>query len=229
MLRITTSSFLETALWFWETPTWLGQSDFLFSDSKTEMMVTGAEKSCFWVILGSALCRDCPPAHIHHHRSWQALLLALQNLDILFPFWFSELPLISLRNFLVWLSWPELTSVARNQRILADTELLIEYPFFKVIYLWFLWVFVAVSKLLSGCDEEGLLCYGTTSTRQGSAAAARGPYSLGLAAVAHELSYGIFLDQGLNPCSLHWQADSLPLDHQGSHWHRTLFWSVVGL
>ena len=27
---------------------------------------------------------------------------------------------------------------------------------------------------------------------------------------------GIFPDQGSNPCLLHWQADSLPLDHQGS-------------
>ena len=27
---------------------------------------------------------------------------------------------------------------------------------------------------------------------------------------------GIFLDQGLNPCLLHWQVDSLPLSHQGS-------------
>ena len=27
---------------------------------------------------------------------------------------------------------------------------------------------------------------------------------------------GIFPDQGLNPCPLHWQADSLPLSHQGS-------------
>ena len=26
---------------------------------------------------------------------------------------------------------------------------------------------------------------------------------------------GIFLDQGSNPCILHWQADSLPLSHQG--------------
>ena len=26
---------------------------------------------------------------------------------------------------------------------------------------------------------------------------------------------GIFLDQGLNPRLLHWQADSLPLNHQG--------------
>ena len=38
--------------------------------------------------------------------------------------------------------------------------------------------------------------------------------------VAHGLScsaaHGIFLDQGWNPCPLHWQADSQPLDHQGS-------------
>ena len=27
---------------------------------------------------------------------------------------------------------------------------------------------------------------------------------------------GIFPDQGLNPCPLHWQADSLPLSYQGS-------------
>ena len=27
---------------------------------------------------------------------------------------------------------------------------------------------------------------------------------------------GIILDQGWNPCPLHWRADSLPLSHQGS-------------
>ena len=27
---------------------------------------------------------------------------------------------------------------------------------------------------------------------------------------------GIFLDQGSNPCLLHWQVDSLPLSHQES-------------
>ena len=27
---------------------------------------------------------------------------------------------------------------------------------------------------------------------------------------------GIFLDQGLNPCPLHWQVDSYPLEHQES-------------
>ena len=38
--------------------------------------------------------------------------------------------------------------------------------------------------------------------------------------VAHRLScsaaYGILPDQGLNPCLLHWQVDSLPLSHERS-------------
>ena len=32
----------------------------------------------------------------------------------------------------------------------------------------------------------------------------------------HFLLQGIFPTQGLNLCLLHWQADSLPLSHQGS-------------
>ena len=32
----------------------------------------------------------------------------------------------------------------------------------------------------------------------------------------HFLLQGIFLTQGSNPRLLHWQADSLPLSHQGS-------------
>ena len=42
---------------------------------------------------------------------------------------------------------------------------------------------------------------------------------MGSIVVAHRLSCcvacGIFLDQGLNLCPLHWQADSYPLRHQG--------------
>ena len=49
-------------------------------------------------------------------------------------------------------------------------------------------------------------------------AQALGP--VGSVVVAHGLSCsltsGIFLDQGLNPFLLHWQADSSPLSHQGS-------------
>ena len=33
---------------------------------------------------------------------------------------------------------------------------------------------------------------------------------------------GIFLDQGLNPYFQHWQADSLPLSHQGSPGRRSV-------
>ena len=50
-----------------------------------------------------------------------------------------------------------------------------------------------------------------------------GAWALGArapAVVAHRPSCsaacGIFLDQGPNPCPLHWQADSQPLCHQGS-------------
>ena len=47
-----------------------------------------------------------------------------------------------------------------------------------------------------------------------------GLQSTGLVVVVHELScsmaYGIFLDQGLNSCLLHWQVDLQPLDHQRS-------------
>ena len=44
---------------------------------------------------------------------------------------------------------------------------------------------------------------------------------------AHRLSCstacGTFLDQGLNPCLLHWQVDSLPLSHHGSPRNIPLF------
>ena len=36
----------------------------------------------------------------------------------------------------------------------------------------------------------------------------------------------VFPDQGLNPCLLHWQADSLPLSHQGSPL-RNIFQNLV--
>ena len=48
---------------------------------------------------------------------------------------------------------------------------------------------------------------------------ASGLQSTGLE-IVHGLSCskvcGILLDQGLNPCLLHWQANSLPLSQQGS-------------
>ena len=35
---------------------------------------------------------------------------------------------------------------------------------------------------------------------------------------------GIFLEHGLNPCPLHWQADSCALHHQGSPMYCFIFW-----
>ena len=53
-----------------------------------------------------------------------------------------------------------------------------------------------------------LLLRSTGSRRAGSAIVAHGP--------SCSTGRGIFPDQGSNPCSLHWQADSQPLRHQGS-------------
>ena len=48
----------------------------------------------------------------------------------------------------------------------------------------------------------------TGSRRAGSVIVAHGP--------SCSAACGILLDQGSNPCPLHWQADSQPLRHQGS-------------
>ena len=53
-----------------------------------------------------------------------------------------------------------------------------------------------------------LLLRSTGSRCAGSAIVAHGP--------SRSAACGIFLDQGSNPCPLHWQADSQPLRHQGS-------------
>ena len=53
-----------------------------------------------------------------------------------------------------------------------------------------------------------LLLRSTSSRCASSVIVAHGP--------SCSVACGIFPDQGLNPCPLHWQADSQPLRHQGS-------------
>ena len=65
-------------------------------------------------------------------------------------------------------------------------------------------LFIAVCRLLS----RPLLLRSTGSRHAGSVVVAHGP--------SCSAACGIFPDQGLNPCPLHWQADSQPLRHQGS-------------
>ena len=94
--------------------------------------------------------------------------------------------------------------------------------FYLFIYLWLCWVFVSVRGLslvvASGGHSSSrcaglslswpLLLRNTGSRRAGSVIVAHGP--------SCSAACGIFPDQGLNPCPLHWQADSQPLRHQGS-------------
>ena len=96
------------------------------------------------------------------------------------------------------------------------------FSFFKFIYLWLCWVFVSVRGLSLVAASGGhsssrcvglslsrpLLLQSTGSRRAGSVVVAHGP--------SGSTACGIFPDQGLNPCPLHWQADSQPLRHQGS-------------
>ena len=85
--------------------------------------------------------------------------------------------------------------------------------------------FIAVRGLLiavaSLAVEHGLQAHGLRQLQHlGSVVVARGLQSAGSVVVVHGLSCSvaceIFLDQGSNPCPLHWQADSQPLCHQGS-------------
>ena len=78
-------------------------------------------------------------------------------------------------------------------------------------------LFAAVRRLLTAVAslvaEHGLQARGLQQLwHTGSVVVARGLQSTGSVVVVHRLSCsmacGIFPDQGLNPCPLHWQADS---------------------
>ena len=96
------------------------------------------------------------------------------------------------------------------------------YLFIYLYFLWLCWVFVSVrglSPVAASGGHSSSRCAGlslsrplslrsTGSRRAGSVIVAHGP--------SCSTACGIFPDQGLNPCPLHWQADSQPLRHQGS-------------
>ena len=82
------------------------------------------------------------------------------------------------------------------------------------MYVWLPWVFAA-ARCFSGCRSRGYPGGGVPSSMRSLSLR-----STGSVVVAHGLScpvvLGIFPAQGWNLCLLHWQADSLPLSHQGS-------------
>ena len=100
------------------------------------------------------------------------------------------------------------------------------------IYLWLCWVFVSVRGLSlvvasKGHSSSSLWCVGLSLSRP-LLLRSTGPRCTGSVIVAHgpscSAACGIFPDRGLNPCPLHWQADSQPLRHQGSLINCFLFW-----
>ena len=96
------------------------------------------------------------------------------------------------------------------------------FKFYLFIYFWLRWVFVSAqgpspvaasgghssSRCAGLSPSRPLLLQSTGSRRAGSVIVAHGP--------SCSTACGIFPDHGLNPCPLHWQADSPPLRHQGS-------------
>ena len=93
---------------------------------------------------------------------------------------------------------------------------------YLLIYWWLCWVFVSVRGLSSVAASGGhssLRCTGLSLSRP-LLLRSTGSRRAGSVTVAHRPSRsaarGILPDQGLNPCPLHWQADSQPLRHQGS-------------
>ena len=91
-----------------------------------------------------------------------------------------------------------------------------------LFYFWLCWVFVSVqglSPLTASGGHSSSWCAGL-SLSWPLLLRSTGSRRAGSVVVAHGLScsaaYGIFPDQGSNPCPLHWQADSQPLRHQGT-------------
>ena len=106
------------------------------------------------------------------------------------------------------------------------------------IYFWLPWVFVAVRAFLWLWQVGAALCCSAWASHWSclSCCWAWGP---GCVVAARRLSSwapgltsfvarGIFPDQGLMPCALHWQLDSCPPCHQGSPQNAFILTSLPG-
>ena len=95
------------------------------------------------------------------------------------------------------------------------------YNFIHFIYFWLCWIFVAAQAFLQLWQAGATLqlqCAGSRACGLSSSSSWALEH-MGSVVVAHGPSCseacGTFQDQGQNLCLLHWQADSLPLNHQG--------------
>ena len=89
-----------------------------------------------------------------------------------------------------------------------------------IIYFWLCWVFVAVQGLSLVAESGGssLVAVCRLLIMVASRRRAQAVEHAGFRSCVHRpscpVARGVFLDEGLNPCPLHKQVDSEPLDHQ---------------
>ena len=111
------------------------------------------------------------------------------------------------------------------QRIWESVGLL-HFLYFKdlFIYLWLCWVFVPLWRLSLIVASGVTLPCGEWASHHGGCSCCRARALGTWASVAVvqglccSITCGIFLDQGLNLCPLHYKADSLPLDNLEAQW-----------
>ena len=90
-------------------------------------------------------------------------------------------------------------------------------------------------QAFSRCGEQGLLSSCHTWASRCSGFSCRRAWALKLQVsscvpwFSCPSAHGIFPEQRANPCLLCWQADSQPLDHQGSPVYRLTFYPVAFL
>ena len=101
--------------------------------------------------------------------------------------------------------------------------------YFKNIYFWLCWVFVAALAFLwlwlvgvalllrcTGFSFQGHLLGSTGYGLVGFSSCGSQAWEQRLSSSGAQVACGILPDKGSNLRSLHWQEDSLPLSHQGS-------------
>ena len=107
----------------------------------------------------------------------------------------------------------------RYSPCISSLGLFLKFIFF--IYFWLCWVFVSVlglSLVAASGGHSSLWCVSLSLSRP-LLLQSTGSRCAGSVVVAHgpscSTACGIFPDQALNLCPLHWQADSQPVHHQG--------------
>ena len=135
---------------------------------------------------------------------WMALKPGLQN---------NHLRACQYHTFLGLVPRDQVSVVGEGPRDLFLCCCLLGFLKLHFIYFWLCWVFVGAWAFLHlrfpGFSLPWLLLLWIMGSRQAGSVVA-----------AHRLSCpmacGIFLDRGSKLCSLHWQEESYPLDHQGN-------------